>query len=123
MVWQSATPLAKPRILPQRGVSQLANTHNCAQSRRTPSTRFQVLQVVLARRAGMARRVASCATPKINRSESALRLDAALMTDNLVIIAGGGIGGLTKALKLNQIGVGCMVFEAESVMWSLRGVS
>jgi len=34
------------------------------------------------------------------------------MTDNLVIIAGGGIGGLTTALTLNQIGVRCIVFEA-----------
>ena len=34
------------------------------------------------------------------------------MTDNLVIIAGGGIGGLTTALTLHQIGVPCVVFEA-----------
>jgi 2-polyprenyl-6-methoxyphenol hydroxylase-like FAD-dependent oxidoreductase len=34
------------------------------------------------------------------------------MTDNLVIIAGGGIGGLAAALTLHQIGVPCMVFEA-----------
>ncbi len=34
------------------------------------------------------------------------------MADNLVIIAGGGIGGLTTALTLNQIGVRCVVFEA-----------
>ena len=34
------------------------------------------------------------------------------MTDNLVIIAGGGIGGLATALTLHQIGVPCIVFEA-----------
>ena len=34
------------------------------------------------------------------------------MTDNLVIIAGGGIGGLATALTLHQIGVPCVVFEA-----------
>src|SRR5262245_45917770 len=34
------------------------------------------------------------------------------MTDNLVIIAGGGIGGLITALTLHQIGVRCIVFEA-----------
>lgn len=34
------------------------------------------------------------------------------MTDNLVIIAGGGIGGLATALTLHQIGVRCVVFEA-----------
>src|SRR5512145_1701653 len=34
------------------------------------------------------------------------------MTDNLVIIAGGGIGGLATALTLDQIGVRCVVFEA-----------
>lgn len=34
------------------------------------------------------------------------------MTDNVVIIAGGGIGGLATALTLHQIGVPCMVFEA-----------
>lgn len=32
--------------------------------------------------------------------------------DNLVIIAGGGIGGLATALTLNQIGVRCVIFEA-----------
>jgi 2-polyprenyl-6-methoxyphenol hydroxylase-like FAD-dependent oxidoreductase len=32
--------------------------------------------------------------------------------DNLVIIAGGGIGGLATALTLHQIGVPCVVFEA-----------
>ena len=34
------------------------------------------------------------------------------MTDNLVIIAGGGIGGLATALTLHQIGVPCVVYEA-----------
>ncbi len=34
------------------------------------------------------------------------------MTDDLVLIAGGGIGGLATALTLHQIGVRCMVFEA-----------
>src|SRR5689334_12166280 len=34
------------------------------------------------------------------------------MTDNLVLIAGGGIGGLATALTLHQIGVPCIVFEA-----------
>lgn len=34
------------------------------------------------------------------------------MTDNVVIIAGGGIGGLATALTLHQIGVPCTVFEA-----------
>jgi 5-methylphenazine-1-carboxylate 1-monooxygenase len=34
------------------------------------------------------------------------------VTDKLVIIAGGGIGGLTTALTLHQIGVPCVVFEA-----------
>lgn len=34
------------------------------------------------------------------------------MTDNLVIIAGGGIGGLATALTLHQIGVPCIVFES-----------
>ena len=33
------------------------------------------------------------------------------MTDNLVLIAGGGIGGLAAALTLNQIGVPVRVFE------------
>ena len=33
------------------------------------------------------------------------------MTNNLVIIAGGGIGGLATALTLHQIGVPCIVFE------------
>lgn len=33
------------------------------------------------------------------------------MTDNLVLIAGGGIGGLTTALTLLQIGVPCVVLE------------
>jgi 2-polyprenyl-6-methoxyphenol hydroxylase-like FAD-dependent oxidoreductase len=34
------------------------------------------------------------------------------VTSNPVIIAGGGIGGLTTALTLHQIGVPCVVFEA-----------
>lgn len=34
------------------------------------------------------------------------------MTDNLVIIAGGGIGGLATALTLHQIGVPFVVYEA-----------
>ena len=34
------------------------------------------------------------------------------VTDNPVIIAGGGIGGLATALTLHQIGVPCVVFEA-----------
>jgi len=34
------------------------------------------------------------------------------MTDNAVIIAGGGIGGLATALTLHQIGVPCIVLEA-----------
>src|SRR5207245_11232008 len=34
------------------------------------------------------------------------------MTDNPVIIAGGGIGGLATALTLHQIGVPCVVHEA-----------
>jgi len=34
------------------------------------------------------------------------------MSDNPVIIAGGGIGGLATALTLHQIGVPCVVFEA-----------
>jgi 2-polyprenyl-6-methoxyphenol hydroxylase-like FAD-dependent oxidoreductase len=34
------------------------------------------------------------------------------MTENPVIIAGGGIGGLATALTLHQIGVPCIVFEA-----------
>jgi len=31
---------------------------------------------------------------------------------DLVLIAGGGIGGLATALTLQQIGVPCLVFEA-----------
>jgi 2-polyprenyl-6-methoxyphenol hydroxylase-like FAD-dependent oxidoreductase len=38
------------------------------------------------------------------------------MTDNPVIIAGGGIGGLASALTLHQIGVPCVVFEAAREM-------
>jgi len=34
------------------------------------------------------------------------------VTNNQVIIAGGGIGGLATALTLHQIGVPCVVFEA-----------
>ena len=34
------------------------------------------------------------------------------MAANLVIIAGGGIGGLATALTLHQIGVPCLVLEA-----------
>jgi 2-polyprenyl-6-methoxyphenol hydroxylase-like FAD-dependent oxidoreductase len=34
------------------------------------------------------------------------------LTNNPVIIAGGGIGGLATALTLHQIGVPCIVFEA-----------
>jgi len=34
------------------------------------------------------------------------------MIDNLVIVAGGGIGGLATALTLHQVGVPCVVFEA-----------
>ena len=34
------------------------------------------------------------------------------VTNNLVIVAGGGIGGLATALTLHQIGVPCIVFEA-----------
>ena len=34
------------------------------------------------------------------------------MRDNIVVIAGGGIGGLATALTLHQIGVPCIVFEA-----------
>ena len=33
------------------------------------------------------------------------------MKDVDVVIAGGGIGGLTLALTLHQIGVSCMVLE------------
>ena len=38
------------------------------------------------------------------------------MRDNKVIIAGGGIGGLSLALTLHQIGVPCVVVEASSEM-------
>jgi len=38
------------------------------------------------------------------------------MTENPVIIAGGGIGGLATALTLHQIGVPCIVFEAAREM-------
>ncbi len=38
------------------------------------------------------------------------------MTSDLVIIAGGGIGGLATALTLHQIGVPCIVFESAREM-------
>ena len=38
------------------------------------------------------------------------------MTNDRVVIAGGGIGGLTLALTLHQIGVPCVVVEASSEM-------
>ena len=38
------------------------------------------------------------------------------VTDDRVIIAGGGIGGLAAALTLHQIGVPCVVFEAQREM-------
>ncbi len=38
------------------------------------------------------------------------------MRDNKVIIAGGGIGGLSLALTLHQIGVSCVVVEASREM-------
>ena len=38
------------------------------------------------------------------------------MTDDKVIIAGGGIGGLTMALTLHQIGVPCVVIESSREM-------
>jgi 2-polyprenyl-6-methoxyphenol hydroxylase-like FAD-dependent oxidoreductase len=41
------------------------------------------------------------------------------MSDNSVIIAGGGIGGLAVALTLHQIGVPCVVFEAVREMQPL----
>jgi 5-methylphenazine-1-carboxylate 1-monooxygenase len=44
------------------------------------------------------------------RGVSAVPRDSA--TDDRVIIAGGGIGGLAAALTLHQIGVPCVVFEA-----------
>src|SRR4249920_2429186 len=40
------------------------------------------------------------------------RIGSRFMTDNIVIIAGGGIGGLATALTLHQIGVPCIVFDA-----------
>ena len=36
------------------------------------------------------------------------------MTDDYVIIAGGGIGGFATALTLHQIGVSCVVLEQVS---------
>jgi 5-methylphenazine-1-carboxylate 1-monooxygenase len=41
------------------------------------------------------------------------------VTNNLVIVAGGGIGGLATALTLHQIGVPCIVFESVREMHSL----
>ncbi|SFR12646.1 flavin-dependent oxidoreductase [Poseidonocella sedimentorum] len=38
------------------------------------------------------------------------------MTDNRILIVGGGIGGLAMALTLQQIGVDCVVFEAAPEM-------
>jgi 2-polyprenyl-6-methoxyphenol hydroxylase-like FAD-dependent oxidoreductase len=38
------------------------------------------------------------------------------MTNNLVVIAGGGIGGLATALTLHQIGVPCLVLESVGEM-------
>jgi len=38
------------------------------------------------------------------------------VTENPVIVAGGGIGGLATALTLHQIGVPCLVFEAAREM-------
>jgi 2-polyprenyl-6-methoxyphenol hydroxylase-like FAD-dependent oxidoreductase len=34
------------------------------------------------------------------------------MTNSPVVVAGGGIGGLSVALTLHQIGVPCVVFES-----------
>jgi 2-polyprenyl-6-methoxyphenol hydroxylase-like FAD-dependent oxidoreductase len=42
-----------------------------------------------------------------------------LMSDKQVIIAGGGIGGLSLALTLHQIGVPCVVLEASREMLPL----
>jgi 2-polyprenyl-6-methoxyphenol hydroxylase-like FAD-dependent oxidoreductase len=42
-----------------------------------------------------------------------------LMSDKQVIIAGGGIGGLSLALTLHQIGVACVVLEASREMLPL----
>lgn len=38
--------------------------------------------------------------------------EGGVLTNDTVIIAGGGIGGLATALTLHQIGVPCLVFEA-----------
>jgi 2-polyprenyl-6-methoxyphenol hydroxylase-like FAD-dependent oxidoreductase len=38
------------------------------------------------------------------------------VTDDLVVVAGGGIGGLAMALTLHQIGVPCLVMEAAREM-------
>src|SRR6185436_3973164 len=40
------------------------------------------------------------------------RAGVLLVTNNRVVIAGGGIGGLATALTLHQIGVPCVVFES-----------
>lgn len=40
-------------------------------------------------------------------------------THPFVLIASGGIGGLTMALTLHQIGVRCIVFESVSQMQPL----
>ena len=38
------------------------------------------------------------------------------MTKAPIIIAGGGIGGLTMALTFEQLGIPCVVFESSSAM-------
>lgn len=43
----------------------------------------------------------------------------AAMQDNRIIIAGGGIGGLTMALTLHQIGMPCVVYESVPEMQPL----
>src|SRR5262249_33274420 len=56
---------------------------------------------------------AACSDPDPRdngRHQSAGR--ALAVTNNRVIIAGGGVGGLATALTLRQIGVPCVVFEA-----------
>ena len=56
------------------------------------------------------RRLAPAAAPRILSYRVADRVGR--VTDNCVIIAGGGIGGLATALTLHQIGVPCIVYEA-----------
>src|SRR5512143_1394174 len=58
-------------------------------------------------------RKATCSRrhPKDNEIHQAVER-AQRVTNNQVIIAGGGIGGLAMALTLRQIGVPCIVFEA-----------